>query len=136
MLTVSARATKLSSLAALTATGGPLAGVKVHLFQNNIIPGPGTQLTDFVDATFDGYAAQAAGTWGAPYYGPDGNAHVTAPGLQFQPTGSTTPNTIYGAYYTNTAGSALVGAVKFDNSIPMIDPTTGFVFEPDWMYGV
>jgi hypothetical protein len=127
--------TKLAALSEMVAVGEVLAGCKIHLYANQLIPSQGTLLTMFVEATFTGYVAQSVGAWGAAYIGPDGNAHVTAPGLQFQATDDVTPNTIYGWYMTNTAGTELVGAANFLTPIPIVAALQAVVMQPDFIYG-
>lgn len=132
---VSTVPTKLTALGELAAVGEVLAGVKIHLYQNNLVPIATTPLASFTEATFTGYVAQAAGTWGMPYIGADSLPHVTAPGLQWQPTDAVTPNIIYGWYATNTAGTVLLFAAAFPAPIPMMDTTHAVVMQPDFIYG-
>jgi hypothetical protein len=126
---------KLAAMAALTATGGLLAGAKVHLYQNNYVPTPSMDLTSFITADYDGYVPIAVGTWDAPYVAVDGVVHIGASSLFFAMTGAVTPNTIYGAYITDTAGTGLLFAVLFDAPIPMVSATSALFYQPDLPYG-
>lgn len=127
-----------ADLTALIAAGPPagrLNGVKVHLFQNNIVPTPATILTDLVEATFDGYAASAAVTWGSVVVDPAGNAVVYGDAKTFTMTGSTTPNTVYGYYVTNSAGSTLEYLELFDSPVGFGGPGTTLVLLPAYKEG-
>jgi hypothetical protein len=135
MVPVSIVSMQLSALASMTAGGGVLNGAKVHLYQNNYIPSKSSALADFTECTYAGYAAQSAGTWGAPYVGVDGLPHVTCPSLQFQSTDGVTPNVAYGVYVTNAGSTVLLFSGLFDQPVPMIDATTGLVYEPDYIFG-
>lgn len=131
---VSPTSSDLAVLAELIVTPNLLFAGKVHLYQNNINPSKITTLADFVEATFTGYLAVSWGTWGTPYVGIDGLAHTTAPSIQFQATDAVTPNTIYGAYLTNTAGTVLVASAAFVTPIPIPDATAAVIYEPDYIY--
>jgi hypothetical protein len=133
--TVTPLSTALAALSNMIATGGILEAGKIHLYTNNLQPSPQTQLTDFVEADYVGYLAVAWGAWGAPYIGIDGLAHATAPGIQFQPTDGTTPNTVYGFYATNTAGTALIFSALFVQPVDLLDATYAVIVEPDVIYG-
>lgn len=135
MQAVSVTATEFASLAGLTAVGGLFVAAKIHLYKNSVNPSKTSILADFEEATYTGYLAQAIGTFGAPYVAVDGKAHITAPGLQFQPTDAVDPNTIFGAFWTNTAGTILLAAVRFDEPVALNDATTGLVYKPDFIYG-
>jgi hypothetical protein len=132
---VASFSSQIASLAALTATGGLLATGKVHLFANSLSPLPTTPLSDLVEATFTGYAAISFGTFGAPYIGPDGFVHITAPGVQFIATDGVVVNTIYGAYLTDTAGTLLIAIALFVEPVPITQASDGIFYAPDWMYG-
>jgi hypothetical protein len=103
---------------------------KVHLYQNNMQPGPQNVISDFTEATYDDYTAIALGTFTTPFIGPDGNAISVAPGISFVDGGTTTSNTIYGFFLTNSAGSTLLLSGKFDQAILMNNTGIGFVFVP------
>lgn len=135
MDTLMTRPQRLASLTQLIASGGPLNGTKVMLFKNNATITKTILLADLTPADYTGYAAQTTGTFGAPYVGTDGLEKVAAPGLQFQPDDGVTPNTIYGYGITNTAGTALIAAKKFDAPIVLTDENNAVVFQPEYAYG-
>jgi len=102
----------------VTAVTGELTGAEVELFQNDILPTPETPLGDYTLATYDGYAAQAV-TWLAPSVADDGSVELVGTVPEWRPTGSVTPNVIYGMLLL-TAGGALRAALRFDDApIPM-----------------
>lgn len=81
--------------------------LRLHLFQNNIVPSRTTVLADLVEATFDGYAAVAINSWAVSVV----SSHIATslPTNQiFTKTSGATPNTIYGYYVTNNANSQLL----------------------------
>jgi len=96
-----------------------------HLFQNNLVPGPGTVVGDFVEATYDGYAPIAAGGFFGPLLDPVTNDWFTTPAavLHFDDTGAVTPNTIYGFYMTDAGGTALVACQRF--GVPVVMDAAG-----------
>jgi len=114
----------LEELIAAMYTGAGV--VTVHLYQNNVIPGPGDTLATYTEATFDGYAAVNVTTLGLPFTNVNGQAEQDWNGSNFAMTGSTTPNTIYGYYVTLTPGGgspALLWAERFSAPISMSGPT-------------
>jgi hypothetical protein len=94
-------------------------GSTVHLFQNNVVPTPANVVADFTEATFDGYAAKSVTVMFGPARYADGSFQVFA-FEQWQMTGSTTPNTVYGAYILDPAGNLLLAA-RFTAPVPMVD---------------
>jgi hypothetical protein len=67
-------------------------------------PFSGSQSTTLVnqltEANYNGYARQALGNPSTTFVGSDGNVYNEFNTLQFVPTGSSTPNTIYGVFFT------------------------------------
>lgn len=112
----------LEALQALLAVGGPLADVLVHLNSNNFTPAKSMVLADFVEAIFDGYAAEnvlAAG-WSAPYVNGAGNGEIsTLAQAAFDSTGVTTSEMIFGYYVTDNPATVLLFAEKFTTPVPM-----------------
>jgi hypothetical protein len=93
---------------------------RLHLFQNNITPTPLSLLTDFTEATYDGYANQTQPYAGGPFRETDGSFSIRTL-ANFAMTGSTTPNIIYGYYVTDNPNTGLLFAGKFDTPIAMVD---------------
>ena len=108
----------LLSLAIQTQMSAGTFGV-LKLFQNNYVPVPGSIIANFVEATFDGYAAVVMKFISGPFRWFDGS-YGPWQNCSFPMTGSTTPNTIYGAFLLDPTG-AYAGAVRFDSPVAMID---------------
>jgi hypothetical protein len=117
------------------ATGNYLAGAKVHLFTNQISISPTTPLTALTEATFDGYSAASITTWLTPYSDVLGNAILEAQIEQFLCTGSTVSETIYGAYLTNTLGTALLMAINFATPVHITQAGDAVIFSPQVSLG-
>lgn len=111
-------------LNALVAALAPWNGGKLHLFKTNVTPSPAMVIGDLVEADFTGYAASTAVVWGAAAFLPDGTAVVVGDAKTFE-TGSpsTVLNTIYGWYFTDSAGTTLLFARKLDNPIALSGPS-------------
>jgi len=100
--------------------GGPLNGALLELYQNDITPTPTTPIGDFTVADYDGYAAEAL-SWLAVSVNDAGQVEVQGIIGEFRPTGSTTPNTIYGWFLTESGG-ALIDSGRFEGApISMAD---------------
>lgn len=100
------------------AIAGTLAANKVALYQSNTIPSPARPLSDYTEATYDGYAKKSV-TWSAPTRSDDGFIEVVGVIAEFRPTGSVTPNSIYGVLLVDTTGAILYGAARFDDPVPL-----------------
>jgi len=119
-------------LVADTATLGAVAGLKVHLAINAFAPSLGLALTDLTEATFTGSAALTAGA--APY-----DAYYDAlTGLYTvrvkEPAGGwnwictaqpAPPETVYGVYLTNGAGTTLWGSMLLPEPVTIDDANQG-----------
>jgi hypothetical protein len=118
----------VDELVALDATGsssfaaGAFDGLIVDLYQDDITPTRTTPLSTYTAAIadYDGYGS-ASVTWGLPSRADDGTIEVLGTVAEFRPSGSDTPNTIFGLYTTLGDGS-LGFAARFDNApVPMND---------------
>lgn len=100
-----------------------LANSVVRLYKNTLTPSVLTALAalEAAEADYDGYAAKTVAAWGEAFLGALGAA-IQMPNQQFQPTGSTTPNLINGAWI-ETAGGVLVAIIQFPATISMGSPT-------------
>lgn len=124
--------------AVVTAVAGAIAALadwwgetdnKLHLMQNNPAITSTTVVGDFTEADFGGYAAKLATAAAAVFTDPlTGNIIIRVPdpsgGWAFASSGAppaNLPQTIYGAYLTDNAGTGLIGAVKFDTPITITD---------------
>ena len=110
---------------------GLTATTQIHLYQNDIAPSPSTLLADFVEATFDGYAAPVVtpASWPIFLQGIS-QAVAVGPAQVFSPTGNVTPNVIYGYYVTDNTGARLLWAERFAEPKVMNGVTTGFTLVP------
>lgn len=108
-----------TALASLTGASGMLYQSKCKLYTNSVVLSPDTELADFTEATFEGYAASAAMDWNTAYNEADGTASASADTLVFSCNAETEGESILGYYITNTAGDALLYAVEFDEAVPV-----------------
>lgn len=108
-------------LSAATAALAALDGAKMELYQNDYTPTPATVLGDLTVATYTGYAGKTV-TWSGITVGSDSQHEVIGTvAAAFRPTGTTITNQIFGWYLTNTAGSTLFAAGRFDGApLPML----------------
>ncbi len=117
---------------------------KIGLIKAAIAPSVSTILADLTPANFDGYALGAAVTWTAAFLVGGLFTSVRSGNTHYQPSGSVTPNTIYGAYLVNNAGTDLLGVEIFDNPIPLSGAADAFDYEMtitldhrgDWGIGI
>jgi hypothetical protein len=110
--------TLLSQLAELSGVGDLYDGALVHLYKSPVVLSETTELADFVEADFTGYAPSTAITWQAPAYAPDGRPTLVGGMKTFDAAAPfTIANTIYGYYITNGAGTVYLWAREFDTPI-------------------
>jgi hypothetical protein len=97
------------------------ATTEFHLYQNNLVPGPGTTVGDFVEANYDSYAKAVKTGWFGPLTDPVSLDYYVIPDspLLFQDGGSTTPNTIYGWYLLDDVAGNLIACGRFDTPVVM-----------------
>lgn len=125
-------------LAALTAlkaswlTGAGVGPLEIHLYQNDYTPGPGSVVGDFVPADFDGYAEKVVTLTVGPYINPAGQAEIQNASMNWTPTGSTTPNTIYGYFILDTSGD-YVGGERFAAPRALNGPLTTLTILPTFV---
>ena len=117
--------------ALVTNTFGTSVHSSLHLFANNFVPQPGSVPADFTEATFDGYAALNITAWGTVHLLPS-NQPAVAPTttIAFTPTGSLTPNTIYGYYIKDPAGNIII-AERFPSPVVLNGTGTTLQFVPE-----
>lgn len=97
--------------------GAVPAPPKVHLASAPFSPSPTLDPTTLTEATFDGYAAKTVTAWGTVHLDSSNQAtFISASALDWTPTGSTTPNTIYG-YWLIDSGGKLVQSETFPTPI-------------------
>jgi hypothetical protein len=97
----------------------PLAGLKLRLWQNNFVPTQLSEVADFTETDFSGYAAQAV-TAGATIE-PNSNqlGRKTFGNWTATNVDPFVPNTVYGMYATNAAGTEWYCAWRFPVAVPI-----------------
>lgn len=116
------RTSRKAMLASIKAESGYLDGAVCKLYKNSIAGGPNTELDVIEPADFDGYATSTEITWGGVALGEDDKAKVLGDRKEWVPTGTTTPNTVYGAYITNAAGTQLIAVLPFEAPVYVTGP--------------
>lgn len=76
----------------------------LHLYKNDYTPLDTSDVLDFVEADFSGYAAQLANAWGIPFFDVD-RGRINEVIHDFIHSGGAVNNSIYGYYFTYTDGS-------------------------------
>ena len=115
---------------ALKAVGNLLDDCVVHLFVNNIAVTASTELADFTEATWNGYAASSAVVWGETYTDSNGDAITIGDTKQFHAADPVVAETNYGYYITDTAGTELKFAENFATPIPIVDEDDAVIMTP------
>lgn len=126
---------RLATVAALIAEDGLLDGAKVILFQNDFFPDEFTTLAQLTEATFTGYARSAAVVWGTPYVTAGTLAAVTPPSVQFNSTGTTVTNIIYGwAVIHDDTVDTLQYAQRLDEPVSMDGVGNAIIVQPTYTF--
>jgi len=107
----------LAGLTALLGTHGPFTTMTLGLYQNQVTLGRNSVLADLTPASFVGYAAVAGIAFSAAYLDVDGSALAIGASTLFLCTASTTPNTIFGYYFTDAGVTNLLIAYAFQSAI-------------------
>lgn len=89
----------------------------IHLYKNNLTPGPATVIGDFQEADFSNYSNKPTNNPVITFPDGDNRAVSTWDSQTFLKNGAT-GNTIFG-YYVLDNGQNLLWAEKFDASIAM-----------------
>jgi len=118
-------------LTSLITTFFPSSGTtaKIHLAAASFIATPTLDPSTLTEATFDGYTAKAITAVSTPGPITPGNIVAIIPAVSFTPTGTTTPNTIYGYWVVDGSGN-YVGAEVFPAPVGLTGPTTTLAFIP------
>lgn len=104
----------------------PIFGAKIGLIKAAIAPTRDTLLAQLTPADYDGYALGAAVTWSAVFDDLGDLISVRTASTHYQPSGDTTPNTIYGAYLVDGAETNLLGVEIFPLPIGLQSADDGF----------
>lgn len=104
---------------------GLLTGGYWRLFTNNFTPNGSSVVGDFTEASWTGYAAQNGVTWSSPG-GTGGISHSDSSTIVWPVDIAATPATVYGIFATDSSGTVMIHAVRFDT--PLV-PTAGIDVE-------
>lgn len=102
--------------------GAAGANLRVRLFKNNPTIDQDTDITDLVQADFDGYSEFSTAGWSAPAIDDAGDAFILSPVIVFEKSAGIATNTVYGYYlvYDDGVNPALLLLVeKFTAGIGM-----------------
>jgi len=120
----------LNLLPSAAGSAGPLHGIKLKLYKNPLAPQPSNLLADFTEADYTGYAESAALTWSPAVGDGSGTWQLIGSPETWAPTGTTVPNTIYGVYAVDTAGTTLIFSEQFASPVPMAALTDSLTYLP------
>lgn len=109
------------------------ADSKYRLFTNNVTLNQATVLADFTEqGSGDGYAAITVAAADYTLSGVTGhNGSLVAPDISFTPSTGTGWD-IYGYYETDTAGTKLLKAAKFDGGPIHVNVGESIIVTPKW----
>lgn len=134
-MAVSTLAVRLAALNAMAGVGQPLAAATLILYSNGFVPSPAMAIGSVVECTFAGYAAVAGLTFGSSYLDGNGTPCISAPSEQFEATGPTPTETIYGFALVNAAKTILYYAENLPTPIPITAAEQGVMIQPTIRYG-
>lgn len=112
-------ALRRSVLGKMIGAGGDYETMTLKTIKEPFSPGPNTVTADLdaIESDYDGYAAITPVVWGNIFDDPSGSAAVLGGLVQWDCTGSTTPQDVYGVYWVN-AGGVLKGVEILDTPLP------------------
>jgi len=130
----------LSRMLDILLAGDAFLTVTVHLYTDTaLVLVPTLEPTDFTEADFDGYADQPLVVTGpVKALNPEGDLVYTFPHANFVPTGTTTPNTVYGWWMeglVDGVGAVVIAAGRFDEPMVVVGPFTPVQVEPRFPWG-
>jgi hypothetical protein len=97
-----------------------LRTLNLRLFKNDITPDGDTEVSDFAEADFPGYAPQTLADLGTPYLNPiDMGQSDTGP-HEWTMSGPSPTNVIYGYYATNLDGYLIFAERNAQGPVPMM----------------
>jgi hypothetical protein len=116
--------------------GGTLKGALVGLLKQAIAytPDSADSIVTSGEANYSGYARQAISAWTGPFRGQNGFSLDAGNAMVWEPSATTTLNTIYGQFLIGSDSVAILAVELFDNPIPLGDVSVGFVGTP--IFGV
>jgi len=114
-------------------------GAELRLFQNDFTPDPASELTDFTEATFGGYAPiDLAAEWNAVFKVIDGKYQADTNAQEFECTGSP-GQTVYGWFVVQASPSDHVRISGRFVSPIVVTPGTIFqitISEQEWSLSI
>lgn len=118
-------------LIAAGADSTQFGSAKMLLISAPFTPSPDILLSAVTEANFQGYARKSIGTPSVPFTGADGFQYVQGLTDQWVPTGSDSPNTIYGLGLVASSDSTkLIGVDKLDNTVALATPLNSLTITP------
>jgi hypothetical protein len=102
-----------------------LGAASIGLLSAPFTPARNLTLSSLTEANYDGYLRQGAGGETITFVGADSYDYVQASTHTFAPTGSSTPNTIYGYFLTyGSSSTALAYVEQITPPVTLNGPTT------------
>lgn len=115
------KSTFAAMMTALIASMAPLAGGKLHLYEDVTPITPTTDPATLTEATYGGYAASAAVTFKTVHIDPDGSVTVQITPVEFAPTDATATSVVTQVGYLNAAGDTILASYVLDDPITFGD---------------
>lgn len=116
-----------------TAQQTTLINAKVRLCKSVVPEDDNTVRADLVaiEADYTGYAAKVVAAFSGPFNDADGKAALISPLQNFNPSGSTVTNSIYGGWVEDSTG-VLLYVFRLANPVPMLSALSNLalVIEP------
>lgn len=100
---------------------GELGAALVRIYVNNVVYTADRVPSDYVEASFSGYAPAGPLAWGAPFINGADKAETDSPAVNFTYTAGSGTATTFGIYITDPSQTVLLAV------IPFVSP---FVFSP------
>lgn len=118
----------------LTQTGSEsvqLGNASLGLIAAPFTPSKNLTLAGLTEASFSGYARKSIGTPSIGFTGGDGNEYVEGVTVQFMPSDTITPNTIYGIFLTfGNDSSKLWGSDALPAPVSLAGPQNQITITP------
>lgn len=103
----------------------------LRLYVNAVDPAPDSDASDFTEASFPGYAPLTLTTWEDATLASPGLAETEADNAVFAPTGTGSPQTVFGWFMTDEDGNFVAGERFSDPGGVLLDgPPDAFVVSP------
>lgn len=118
-------------LVALGSESTQLGNASMGLVKAPFTPSPTLTLGALTEATYDGYARQSMGTASVPFTGTDGKEYIEFKTLQFMPSDTINPNTIYGLFITfGNSTTTLWATDAFSQTVNLAGPANQVTITP------